>query len=120
VYEANCRELGVVIPQYSVSVGINGKYSAGNKLETSLHILTKSQKTCDPVWWIIVGLEKWVQRYVNQILMCKKKKKRKKRQRRKSGNSAGGSKGKGIPLQAWTGPEGSRRLRLPDFKTVGT
>jgi len=29
-------------------------------------------------------------------------------------------KGKTIPLQAWTGPEGSRRLRLPDFKTVGT
>jgi hypothetical protein len=23
-------------------------------------------------------------------------------------------------LQAWTGFEGSRRLRLPDFKTVGT
>ena len=29
-------------------------------------------------------------------------------------------KGKAIPLQAWRGPEGSRRLRLPDFKTVGT
>jgi hypothetical protein len=29
-------------------------------------------------------------------------------------------KGKAIPLQAWTGPQGSRRLRLPDFKTVGT
>jgi hypothetical protein len=29
-------------------------------------------------------------------------------------------KGKAIPLQAWTGPEGSRRLKLPDFKTVGT
>jgi len=29
-------------------------------------------------------------------------------------------KGKAIPLQAWTGPEGSRSLRLPDFKTVGT
>ena len=29
-------------------------------------------------------------------------------------------KSKAIPLQAWTGPEGSRRLRLPDFKTVGT
>ena len=28
--------------------------------------------------------------------------------------------GKAIPLQAWRGPEGSRRLRLPDFKTVGT
>jgi hypothetical protein len=29
-------------------------------------------------------------------------------------------KGKEIPLQSWTGPEGSRRLRLPDFKTLGT
>jgi hypothetical protein len=29
-------------------------------------------------------------------------------------------KGKAISLQAWTGPEGSRRLRLPDFKTIGT
>ena len=29
-------------------------------------------------------------------------------------------KGKAIPLQAWTGPEGSRRFTLPDFKTVGT
>jgi hypothetical protein len=28
--------------------------------------------------------------------------------------------GKAVPLQAWTGPEVSRRLRLPDFKTVGT
>jgi hypothetical protein len=28
-------------------------------------------------------------------------------------------KGKAIPLQALTGPESSRRLRLPDFKTVG-
>ena len=25
-----------------------------------------------------------------------------------------------IPLQTWTGPEGSRRLRLSDFKTIGT
>jgi len=29
-------------------------------------------------------------------------------------------KGKAIPLQAWTGHEGSRRWRLPDFKTIGT
>jgi hypothetical protein len=29
-------------------------------------------------------------------------------------------KGKAIPLQAWTGPEGSRRLKLPDFKTFST
>jgi hypothetical protein len=24
-------------------------------------------------------------------------------------------KGKTVPLQAWTGPEGSRKLRFPDF-----
>ena len=29
-------------------------------------------------------------------------------------------KGKAIPLQAWTDPEGSRRLKLLDFKTIGT
>jgi hypothetical protein len=29
-------------------------------------------------------------------------------------------KGKAIPLQALTDPEGSRRLRLPDVKTTGT
>ena len=28
--------------------------------------------------------------------------------------------GKAIPLQVWTGPEGSRRLRLPDFKEICT
>ena len=28
--------------------------------------------------------------------------------------------GKAIPLEAWTGPEGSKRLRHPDFKTIGT
>jgi hypothetical protein len=30
------------------------------------------------------------------------------------------AKGKAIPLQVWTDSEGSRRLRLPDFKTIGT
>jgi hypothetical protein len=30
----------------------------------------------------------------------------------------GKGKTKEIPLQALTGPEGSRRLRLPDFKTI--
>jgi len=28
-------------------------------------------------------------------------------------------KGKAIPLQAWTGPESCRSLRLSDFKTIG-
>jgi hypothetical protein len=27
---------------------------------------------------------------------------------------------KAIPFQAWTGLEGSRRLRLTDIKTIGT
>jgi len=27
---------------------------------------------------------------------------------------------KAIPLQAWSGPEGSSRLRLADFKTVSS
>jgi len=27
---------------------------------------------------------------------------------------------KAIPVQATSGPKGSRRLRLPDFKTVST
>jgi hypothetical protein len=29
-------------------------------------------------------------------------------------------KGKAIPLQAWGSHEGSGKLRLPDFKTIGT
>jgi len=29
-------------------------------------------------------------------------------------------KGKAIPLQAWTGHEGSRRMRLQDLKAIGT
>jgi hypothetical protein len=32
----------------------------------------------------------------------------------------GKGKGRAIPLQALTDPEGSRRVRLPDFKTIGT
>jgi len=35
-------------------------------------------------------------------------------------NQSRNTKGKAIPLQAWTGPEVSRRLRLPDFKTIST
>ena len=27
-------------------------------------------------------------------------------------------KDKGVPLQAWTGPKGSRKLRFPDFVTT--
>jgi hypothetical protein len=28
------------------------------------------------------------------------------------------SKGKAVPLQAWSGPEGSRKLRFPDYMTA--
>ena len=27
-------------------------------------------------------------------------------------------KGKAVPLQAWSGPDGSRKLRFPDFTTA--
>jgi len=30
----------------------------------------------------------------------------------------GKGKGKAVPLQAWTGPEGFRKLRFPDFMTT--
>ena len=30
----------------------------------------------------------------------------------------GKSKGKAVPLQAWSGPEGSRKLRFPDYMTT--
>jgi len=30
------------------------------------------------------------------------------------------SNGKAIPFHAWTGPGGSRNLRLPHFMTIGT
>ena len=35
-------------------------------------------------------------------------------------NRKGKGKGKAVPLQTWTGPEGSWRLSLPDFMTLGT
>jgi len=35
-------------------------------------------------------------------------------------SEASKGKGKAIPVQVWTGSEGSRRLRLPDFMTAGS
>jgi hypothetical protein len=37
-----------------------------------------------------------------------------------TGRILGKVNGNAIPLQALTGPEASRSLRLPDFKTIGT
>ena len=59
--------------------------------------------------------------------MCRKQHNRNTRQIVKIGDyepaasnvSRGGKgKGKAVQLQAWTGPEGSRKLRLPDFVTT--
>ena len=33
--------------------------------------------------------------------------------------SKGKGKGRAIPVQAWAGPEGPRKLRFTDFKTIG-
>jgi len=35
-----------------------------------------------------------------------------------NGNVTIKGKGKAVPLQAWSGPEGSRKLRFPDFMTT--
>jgi hypothetical protein len=48
---------------------------------------------------------------ISMLYVKKKKEKRRKKKERKE---------KAVPIQAWTGPEGSRRLWLPDFKTIGT
>ena len=32
--------------------------------------------------------------------------------------SAGNGKGKAAPLQAWSGPEGSRKIMFPDYMTT--
>jgi len=34
------------------------------------------------------------------------------------GKCKGKGKGKAVPLQAWSGPEISRKLRFPDFMTA--
>ena len=34
------------------------------------------------------------------------------------GPLAASRKGKAVPLQAWSGPEGSRKFRFPDFVTT--
>jgi hypothetical protein len=36
----------------------------------------------------------------------------------KARNIKGKGKGNAVPLQAWSGPEGSRKLRFPDFMTT--
>jgi len=35
-----------------------------------------------------------------------------------NGYSKGKGKGKAVPLQAWSGQEGSRKFRFPDFMTT--
>ena len=35
-------------------------------------------------------------------------------------NTKGKGKDKVITVESWKGPDGSRRLRLPDFKTIDT
>jgi len=33
-------------------------------------------------------------------------------------NNKKSTRSKAVPLQAWSGPEGSRKLRFPDYKTT--
>ena len=49
--------------------------------------------------------------YMSVIIKCGKNLKT-------ASKSHGKGKGKAVPLQAWSGPEGSRKLRFPDFMTT--
>ena len=62
---------------------------------------------CHPYWKV-----QWLQASVKNIFFLMKT--------IRNAGETGKGKGKAIPLQTSTDPEGSRRLRLPDFKTIGT
>jgi len=57
---------------------------------------------------------------VHNIGLIKPAEKQWTRRRMKRPSSGNCKKSTAIPLQLWTDPEVSRRLRLPDFKTIGT
>ena len=73
-------------------------YFIWKKTELEIGFGLQSNNTVDPKGEVGIGFN-WLGRIVWQILV---------------------SKGKAIPLKVWTGPECSRTLRLPDFKTIGT
>jgi len=55
---------------------------------------------------------------LNRLFSCHKYKRTKEME--ENYRNSGGSTGKAIPVQSWKGSEGSRRLRTPDFMTIGT
>jgi hypothetical protein len=55
---------------------------------------------------------------VTEMKYIKKVKVRQSRYRPGVAQRVPGSEGKAVPLQAWSGPEGSRKLRFPDFTTT--
>jgi hypothetical protein len=54
-------------------------------------------------WRRIDEVEVWLHSFLTSVL---------------DGVLSGRIKGKAVPLQAWSGPEGSRKLRFPDFMTT--
>jgi hypothetical protein len=57
------------------------------------------------------ALSKFVQRWVGTVTLKNYKCMGK-------GKGKGKSKGKAVPLQAWSGPESSRKLRFPNYMTT--
>jgi hypothetical protein len=55
---------------------------------------------------IVSGIRQWNFLYTIEWMYCR--------------NYKGKGKGKEISLQAWAGPDDSRRLRLPHFETICT
>jgi hypothetical protein len=56
-------------------------------------------------WWPLLYRNTIFGNLISKILFC-------------NATDKGKGKGKTVPLQAWSGPEGSRKLRLPDFMTT--
>jgi hypothetical protein len=67
---------------------------------------------CQKVHILILTFITNFRRHLNNRIHLESSPKSKLHENVKNGNS--------IPLQAWTGPEGSRRLRQQNFKTIGT
>jgi hypothetical protein len=61
---------------------------------------------------------KWTENEVKNLVNINGNKKSKTKEVLFAKNNSGRVKGKGVPLQACSGPEGSRKLRFPDFMTT--
>ena len=72
------------------------------------------------VWTLLVGLVKrlWKATFIQYLCPSVRLEKNSTPTGRLFVKFCTGVKGKEVPLQVWRGPEGSRKLRFPDFVTT--